>query len=296
MSLPTKNFSRHSYKEMVLPNLLAIQRESYEWFWKIGLRNLFHEISPIRDYGEKELELWFEDYHLDEPKYTEYTAGEHNASYEAPLRVRLRLHNKRTGEIKEQEVYLGDVPLMTVRGTFIVNGVERVVVSQLIRSPGVFFTAANWRGLLLYGAKIIPGRGAWLEFETEPEGYISVKIDRRRKVPATMLLRALGYLESDLQGALTKKKTSNKAKDKEAAKAKLAVPNKNMRMQTDEDIRAAFRKIDNNPAVSYIEETLKREQIKGAEEVVVEIYKRIRPGDLATVDNARHLLSNMFLN
>src|SRR3989344_1443482 len=185
MPFPTKIFSSHTYRELPLPNLLEIQRTSYEWFWNKGLSELFKEISPIKDYGEKDFELWFDQYRLDEPKYTELTAREHNASYEAPLRVQLRLHNRRTGEVKEQEVYLGEFPLMTSRGTFIVNGVERVMISQLIRSPGAFFTVQKSYGTRLFGAKIIPNRGAWLELETEKNGVLGVKIDRRSKVPVT---------------------------------------------------------------------------------------------------------------
>jgi len=211
--MPIKNFSRHTYKETTLPNLLSVQRDSYNWFWKKGLKELFEEISPVSDYGGKDVDLWFDDYRLDEPKYTELNARNHNASYEAPLRVKLRLHNKHTDEIKEQEVYLGEFPLMTSRGTFIVNGVERVVISQLIRSPGVFFTAQYLRGKQLFGAKIIPNRGAWLEFETNAHGVIEVKVDRRRKMPISILLRAMG-----------KKK-----------------------IESDKDIMDLFKKVDTNP-------------------------------------------------
>src|SRR3989338_8820259 len=137
--LETKVFSSNTYKEATIPNFLDVQKESYNWFWNKGLRALLDEMSPIRDYTEKNLELWFDDYHLEEPKCAEAVARKQNASYEAALRVIVRLKNKKTGEIKEQEVYLGDFPLMTARGTFIVNGVERVIVSQLIRSSGVFF-------------------------------------------------------------------------------------------------------------------------------------------------------------
>ena len=290
--LPTKNFSERNLHEHALPDLLETQRNSYEEFWKNGLSELFAEISPIHDYGEKNLELWFDGYRADESKYTERTAREHNASYEAPLRVRLRLHNKRTGEIKEQEVYMGEVPLMTSRGTFIVNGVERVVVSQLIRSPGAFFVAQNWKGVQLYGSKIIPNRGAWLEFETDPEGYISVKVDRRRKVPVSMLLRALGYCENRARVRGEKNsKTQEKENEKLSAKTKA-----NLRMQTDEDILAAFKKVDTDPNISYIAQTLAHDTTKTAEEAIVEIYKHVRPGDLATFDNARHLFENLFLN
>lgn len=255
----TKNFSKHSYTALPFPNFLATQRDSYQWFWDKGLRELLDEISPIRDYGEKDFELRFLDYKLDEPKYTELSARDRNTSYEAALRVRAGLLYKRTGEMKEQEVYLGDFPLMTKRGTFIVNGVERIVISQLIRSPGAFFTS-NWHvGKQFFGAKIIPNRGAWLEFDTDANGVIGVKIDRRRRAPATTLLRAFG-------------------------------------IQKDEDIRALFKKIDTDPNLSMIEETLKRDPSKNQNEALIEVYRRIRPGDLATVENARQLIENMFFN
>lgn len=255
--LPTKSFSRHSYKEREIPNLLEVQRASYDWFWKSGLRALLDEISPITDYTGKELELSFGDYHLEEPKYTEATARKQNASYEAALRVVVRLQIKKTGEIKEQEIYLGDFPLMTDRGTFIVNGVERVMISQLIRSPGAFFTASMSRGMQLFGAKIIPNRGAWLEFETDYSGAIYAKIDRKRKVAATTLLRAFGM-------------------DTKA-------------------IKETFKKIDDGK-IKYIEETLKQDLTKNQPEALLEVYKRMRPGDLATVENAQSLVENTFFN
>ena len=179
-----------------MPNLMAMQLDSYKWFLKDGLKELFEEMSPVSDYTGKELDLYFHDYYFDEPKFDELKAKQNGLSYEAPLRVRLELVNKRTKKSKEQEIYLGDFPLMTDRGTFIVNGVERVVISQLIRSPGVFFTALLYRNRKLFGAKVIPNRGAWLEFETDPDGVISVKIDRKRKTPVTALLRAFGAHQS----------------------------------------------------------------------------------------------------
>jgi len=147
-----------------LPDLIEVQLDSYNWFMEHGLKELFEESSPIRDWSGKELELYFADYYFDEPKYNETEAKKLNLSYEAPLRVKLRLVNKKSGEVKEQEIYFGEFPLMTKQGTFIVNGVERVVISQLIRSSGAFFTADNVRGRRVFGAKIIPNRGAWLEF------------------------------------------------------------------------------------------------------------------------------------
>jgi len=256
--LPTKVFSRHTYKEADLPNLLSIQKDSYKWFWKKGLRTLLDEISPIQDFSGKDLEVSFGDYRLEEPKHTEVTARTQNASYEAALRVVARLHNKKTGEIKEQEVYLGDFPLMTTRGTFIVNGVERVLISQLIRSPGVVLTSSLVRGIETFGAKIIPNRGAWLEFEVDYSGVMYVKVDRKRKITATSMLRLFELKDSE--------------------------------------IKKIFKKVDINPNIKYIDKTLKQDTTKTIEEAYLEIYKRIRPGDLATPDNAKSLIDNMFFN
>jgi DNA-directed RNA polymerase subunit beta len=254
-----KDFSK-SKISLPLPYLLIIQRESWQRFWERDLKELFAETSPIRDYTGKELELWFLDYRLDKPKYkTPLEARENNASFEAPLRAKTRLVNLKTKEIKEQEVFLADFPLMTERGTFIVNGVERVIVSQLIRSPGVFFTSQFLRGKNYFGAKVIPNRGAWLEFETEPSGFIGVKIDRKRKVAATTLLRALG-------------------------------------VDQDEKIIKIFQDADVNPEIKYIQETIKRDQTKSQSEALVEIYQHLRPGDLATPETARELIENMFFN
>ena len=183
-----------------LPNLIEVQTNSYNWFLKEGLKELFDEINPIKDFIGRDLELYFTDYTLDEPKFDEVVAKERNATYEAALRAMVKLVNKRTGEAKEQEIYLADFPLMTDRGTFIINGIERVVVSQLIRSAGVFFTSEYVLGKRYYGAKIIPNRGAWLEVETGQNGILTVKIDRKRKVPITSLLRAFGYsIDSEIK-------------------------------------------------------------------------------------------------
>ncbi len=244
---------------ILLPDLISIQRDSYEWFFTEGLKELFEEISPIKDFIGRDLELYFLDYYLDEPKFDEVTAHDKNITYEAALRVKTRLVNKRTGEIKEQEVYLGDFPIMTDRGTFVVNGIERVVVSQLIRSAGVFFTYELARGRKYYGAKIIPNRGAWLEFETDTNNVMWVKIDRKRKVAVTSLLRSFGY-------------------------------------SSDEEIKKLFVDIDNGPDIKYIDVTLTKDSAHNEAEGLKEIYKRIRPGDLATVDNARQLIHNMFFN
>jgi DNA-directed RNA polymerase subunit beta len=241
-----------------LPDLIEIQRRSYDWFFREGLKELFEEISPVKDFIGRDLELYFLDYYLDEPKFAEVIAKSKNVTFEAALRVQVRLVNKKTGEIKEQEIYLGDFPLMTDRGTFIVNGIERVVVSQLIRSAGVFFTAEMIRGRRYYGAKIIPNRGAWLELETDANGVITVKIDRKRKVPISSFLRAFGY-------------------------------------STDQEIFDLFKDVDTGP-VRYLEATVAKDSAKDESEGLREVYKRIRPGDLATVDNARDLIYKMFFS
>jgi len=254
-----KNFGKAKVS-LPLPYLLELQNTSLESFWERDLKELFQEISPIRDYAGKELELWFLDYKLDEPKYkTDLEARQNNDSYEAALRIKTKLVNLKTKEIKEQEVFLTDFPLMTERGTFIVNGVERVVISQLIRSSGVFFTAQPISGKQYFGAKIIPNRGAWLEFETESSGFIGVKIDRRRKVAASALLRAFG-------------------------------------VEGDRSIKELFQDVDQDPEIKYIEETISRDTTHNQAEALVEIYQRLRPGDMATPDTARELIENMFFN
>src|SRR3989338_4980362 len=242
------------HKTAPLPDLIAIQKQSYDWFLKEGLRELFDEVSLIKDFSDRDLELFFTDYYLDEPKFDEVTSKSKNVTFEAPLRVKAKLVNNRTGEVKEQEIYLGDFPLMTLRGTFVVNGIERVVVSQVIRSAGVFFTSDFTRGRRYYGAKIIPNRGAWLEMETDQTGVVWVKIDRKRKVVVTSLLRAFGF-------------------------------------GTDDQIRAIFHDPVSQP---NLEATLVRDSAKDEAEGVLEVYKRIRPGDLATTENARQLIHSMF--
>ena len=172
-------------KEIIdLPNLVNHQNTSFQWFVDEGLGEILSEISPIDDYTGTKLSIRFKQYHFEEPKMSEAEARENNVSYEAPLKATIELTNKITGEVKEQDIYLGDYPWMTTRGTFVINGAERVVVSQLIRSPGVFYTAEHVGGTNLYSAKVIPGRGAWLEFETATSGALFVKIDRKRKTPS----------------------------------------------------------------------------------------------------------------
>ena len=253
-----KNFSK-SKLSFPTPHLLTMQRETWEDFWKVRVKELLEEISPIRDYTGKEMELWFGDYKLSKPNYKNgLEAKKNNDSLESSLRVKVKLVNLKTKEVKEQEVYLADFPVMTERGTFVVNGVERVVVSQLIRSPGAFFTARLQRGRNYFGSKIIPNRGAWLEFETEESGFIGVKINRKRKVPATTLLMALG-------------------------------------LDNVEKVEKEFKDVDTGE-IQYIKETLKRDTCKDQKEALVEVYRRLRPGDLVTPDTAQDLIFNMFFN
>jgi DNA-directed RNA polymerase subunit beta len=240
-----------------MPNLVDHQNRSFQWFVEEGLGELLAEISPIDDYTGAKLSLSFKDYRFEEPKLSEAEARENNVSYDAPLKATVELTNKVTGEIKEQEIYLGDYPWMTERGTFVINGAERVVVSQLIRSAGVFFTADPHGTTSLYGAKVIPGRGAWLEFETAASGAIYVKIDRKRKIAVTTLLRALGLNEAQ--------------------------------------IKDQFKHVDQGK-LSYVQQTLDKDPTKGTNDALIEVYRRLRPGDLATVDNARGLIENMFYN
>lgn len=240
-----------------LPSLVDHQNKSFQWFVDEGLGELLAEISPIDDYTGGKLSLRFKDYRFGEPKLSEAQARENNVSYDAPLMANVELTNKVTGEVKEQEIYLGDYPWMTTRGTFVINGAERVVVSQLIRSAGVFFTADQHGTSALYGAKVIPGRGAWLEFETAASGALFVKIDRKRKIAVTTLLRALGVTEARM--------------------------------------KETFKHVDTGKT-SYLEATLEKDPTHGQNDALIEVYRRLRPGDLATVDNARSLIENMFYN
>ena len=195
--------ARHSYAatETVLPvpNLIQVQRSSFDWFMTDGLRDLFEEISPIEDAPGKRFKLTLGDHYFEEPKFSEEECRQKEITYSAPLYVTVALEIAASGEIKEQTLFVGDIPMMTINGTFVINGAERVVVSQLVRSPGVYFTAEpdtnTGRGLA--AAKLIPYRGAWMEFETSNRDLISVKVDRKRKTPVSTLLRAMGYGGND---------------------------------------------------------------------------------------------------
>ena len=247
------SFSRIPEK-LELPNLIEVQKDSYEWFVREGLREVFRDISPITDYTGG-LILEFLDYSLkDDPKYTIAECKERDATYAAPLRVKIRLINKETGEVKEQEIFMGDFPLMTDSGTFIINGAERVVVSQLVRSPGVYYGMKYDKfGKKLFDTTVIPNRGAWIEYETDSQDIFYAKIDRTRKLPVTSLLRALGIV-------------------------------------TDAEMLELF---DNDEKILA---TLQKDPVKTQDEALIELYKRLRPGDLPTVDSARNLLEAMFFD
>lgn len=253
----TRTYYTKTDDALDLPNLVDHQNRSFQWFVEEGLGELLAEISPIDDYTGTKLSLRFKDYRFEDPKMSEAEARENNVSFEAPLKATVELTNKVTGEVKDQEIYLGDYPWMTTRGTFVINGAERVVVSQLIRSAGVFFTSELSGTQSIYGAKVIPGRGAWLEFETAANGALYVKIDRKRKMPVTVLLRALGMNEVQMKDA--------------------------------------FKHVDQG-TLNYLDATLEKDATKGSNDALIEVYRRLRPGDLATVDNARSLIENMFYN
>ena len=244
-------------QSLPIPDLTQHQKDSWEDFVKNGLREVFAELNPIDDYTGQKMSLRFKDYYFKDPKETEQEAKYNLATYEAPLHVLVELENKVTGEKKEQDIYFGDYPWMTERATFIINGTERVIVSQLIRSAGVFFSAEVIGLKRYYGAKVIPGRGAWLEFETAPNGAIYVKIDRRRKIPVTTFLRALGLSKSE--------------------------------------IKDQFAKVDNGEK-SYIDATFEKDLASTQGEALLEVYRRIRPGDLATVENAKSMIERMFFD
>lgn len=248
---------RYSYsriKEVIdMPHLLDVQRNSYDWFCQEGLKEIFEEVSPIEDFSGN-LSLEFVDYSFGEPKYSITECKDRDMTYAVPLRVRTRLINKQTGEVKEQEVFMGDFPKMTSTASFIVNGAERVVVNQLVRSSGVYYNlGTDTSGNEIYTATIIPNRGAWLEFEVDAAGIVSVHIDRTRKLPVTVLLRALGYGH-----------------------------NYQILDLFDDDSRIQF--------------TLKKDNTSSEEDALVEIYKRLRPGEPPTVDSARNLLNSLFFD
>ena len=258
---PRRESFSHIPEVLPLPNLIQTQTESFTWFVQTGLRELLDEITPITDFTGKNLELHFRDYYFEEPKFSEEECRTRDLTFSKPLKVEVDLVIKETDEVKHQTVFMGDFPWMTDQGTFIINGAERVVVSQLVRSPGVYYTAAEdpATGRMLYAAKVIPNRGAWLEFETSNKDLLSVKVDRKRKIPVTTLLRAVGFEDS-------------------AEMLKL------------------FGPVDDNPEHPYVQLTLDKDTAATQDEALIEVYKKLRPGDPPTVDNARALVTSLFFN
>jgi DNA-directed RNA polymerase subunit beta len=249
-----KRLSYSRIREVIeLPNLIQVQLSSYQWFLEKGLREALQEVFPISDFTGN-LELGFVDYSLGEPKYEVQECKERDVSYQAPLKLKVKLTDKETGEIKESEVYMGDLPLMTERGTFIINGAERVVVSQLVKSPGVYFNdRIDVSGNTLFGATIIPNRGAWFELEMDSAGIVYTRIDKTRKIPVTVLLRAIGF-------------------------------------ETNEDILNLYDNDEN------IQRTLEKDTTNNKKEALIEFYRRLRPGEMATEDAAQQLLNNLFFD
>lgn len=257
-----KHRVRRSYSRinevLELPNLIEIQTDSYKWFLDEGIKEMFGDISPIEDFSGK-LSLEFTDYQLQEPKYTVDEARAHDANYSAPMYVKLRLINQETGEVKEQDVFFGDFPLMTEQGTFIINGAERVIVSQLVRSPGVYYSPkVEKNGREGFSATVIPNRGAWLEYETDTKGISNIRIDRTRKIPLTVLIRALGF-------------------------------------ETDSEILEIFGEND-SLHLTIEKDVHKNASDSRAEEALKDIYERLRPGEPKTAESSRNLLTTRFFD
>ena len=248
-----RSFAR--YEEILeMPNLLEVQKKSYQWFLDTGLREVFRDVAAITDYAGN-LELSFIDYSMDEkPKYDEEECKARDATYAAPIKVRVRLRNKETEEIKEQEIFMGDFPIMTNAGTFVINGAERVIVSQIVRSPGMYYSrTADKADNLTYATTVIPGRGAWLEYETDLSDIFNVRIDKNRKLPITCLIRAVGP-------------------------------------KTDGEILELFGEDERILA------TLDKDACKTYEDAILEIYRKLRPGEPPTVDSAESLMNSLFFD
>ena len=255
--VPVGDRTRYSYARineiLPMPHLIDIQRKSYEWFLKEGLVDILHDISPITDFTGN-LELSFDTFDLGTPKYGVEECKERDESYSAPMNVKVRLLYKDTGEMKESNVFMGDFPLMTETGTFVINGAERVIVSQLVRSPGVYYgVTMDPSGKKLYNTTVIPNRGAWIEYETDTSDIISARVDRTRKVSATTLLRALG-------------------------------------LSSNEEIIKTFGE---HPALMA---TLEKDTTKNRDEAMLEVYKKLRPGEPVILENAVQLIENTFFD
>ncbi|MEX1087160.1 MAG: DNA-directed RNA polymerase subunit beta, partial [Candidatus Paceibacterota bacterium] len=251
----TKKYFK-AYKDPLvpIPNLIEAQRHSFEWLIEEGLKEIFQEFSPVRDFSEKKFDLEFYGFEIGEPQHSELHAKDQKLTYDAPLKVKVKLINKTTGSEEEQEIFLADFPLMTSRGTFVIGGIERVIVPQLARSYGAFFTSQVLKGKTYFGAKIIPTRGAWIEFETDADNALHVRIDRKRKFPVTTLLRVLGA-------------------------------------ETNKDMEKLFK---SDVAKEYIKQTLAKDAAETVDEAAIEIYKRLRDGDLATAENAKEFITTLF--
>ncbi|MEK7209222.1 MAG: DNA-directed RNA polymerase subunit beta, partial [Patescibacteria group bacterium] len=270
-----KYFSRYQKPLLDLPNLIKIQKDSYQWLLSRGLKDIFSDFSPIKDYSEKKFELSFLGFSVDPPRFDEYHAVLNQLSYDTPLRVRIKLLNKILKQEKEQEIFMADFPLMTGHGTFVINGNERVVVPQLARSYGVFFTENEIRGRKYFGAKIIPSGGAWVEFETEADDCIWVRIDRKRKFPFSYLLKVFADLESRA-GSPTALKRGGPAGHQAI---------------TNDEIKALLEVKSDRP---YAEKTLARDTTTTVDEVYLEIYRRLRDADLASAAPAREFITSLF--
>ena len=250
-----KYFSKYKKPLVEFPNLLEMQITSFKWLIEHGLKEVFKEFSPINDYSSKKFQLDFTGFSVGEPKYDEQYAKVNKLSYEAPIKARVKLLNKSLGGVKEQEIFMSDIPMMTTHGTFIINGVERVIVPQLARSFGIFFTDLDIKGKKYFGAKIIPARGVWIEIESDVDGILYVRIDKKRKFPITSLLRVLG-------------------------------------LHTDEQILKAFA--EDEKASAMIKISLEKDSAKNLNDAYIEIYRRLRDGDLATPENAKEFITSIF--
>jgi len=251
-----KNYFSKFKKPLVgIPNLIDHQNKSYDWFLKEGIGEVFKEFSPIKDYTNKKFELYFTGFEVSAPKHNEFEAKDGKVSYEGQLKAKIKLKNKTLGTEVEQEMFLSDIPMMTSHGTFIINGIERVIVPQLARSYGVFFTLNDIKGRGFFGAKIIPTRGAWLEIESEADGAIYVKVDKKRKFAISSLFRVMG-------------------------------------VKTDKDILELFK--GDEASTKVMEATLAKDHAKTQDDSFIEVYKRLRDGDLAAVENAREYVGSIF--
>ncbi len=285
-NMPTgEKVPRHTFGQerdaIEVPNLIETQMRSFDWFRTEGLKELFREISPITDFTGKNLELRFGDFHFGTPRHNEHECREYDLTFSAPLRVNVQLRILSTGEIKESDTFLGDFPQMTENGTFVINGAERVVVSQLIRSPGVYFSAeddAN-TGRKMHSAKLIPNRGAWLEFETNKRDIISVKVDRKRKMPVTVLLRAILAWQAGPNGE------GHWCDDSDL-----------VNHGHSEHVEEIFGTLEEKYDHKYLRTTLDKDSTRNSKEALIELYKRLRPGDPPTLDNAKSLLESYFFS